>query len=955
MNESLSIEQAIRNLQPHDHLCLIYDTPEEWRTIILPFLVFGLERNEKCMYLADAHTADQVRGQLQEAGVDVAAREASGQLVIRPATEVYTVEGHFSPDRMIASLIAETERAIAEGYSALRITGEMSWVLRTGHGAREILEYETKLNRDFFPKYPCVAICQYNCGELEPELIKKAIATHPLLVSGKRLYRNPDYVPPGECSGQKDTDYEIKQWQSNIERKREIQEHMRFLAGALDASSQPFVASNPDGSIITCNPAFCELTGYTWEELRTMSCDQLINPSWRKSKAKALEELWSTGKPGRHMSECLRKDGSRVPVEMLVHQVCDQEGHPLYYYAFVIDITERKRTENALREAENKYRTIFENTGTATAFVEEDMTISLVNAEFEKLFGYAREEVEGKKSWTEFIAKEDVERLKQYHLLRKIDPSAAPGNYQFRALDKQGNVKYVLATVAVIPGTKKSLASCLDITERKRTEERLAKINDCFVNFVPDATENIKRLTALCGELLGATCALYNRLERGLLCSIGQWRTPPDYNPIDKPEGHICFDVIQKGGKEVFVVRNLQQSPYAQTDPNVVLYQLQTYIGKAVRCGKDYVGSLCVVYQKDFVPTEEDKRIIGILAAAIGVEEDRQRAEQAREESEERYRTLVENINEVVFTLDTRGYVTYISPVIERVSGFKVDEITGQPVRRFVYPEDLPGVLRWLERTLAGEIGLYEFRVLDKNGNVRYVRTSGRPLRQREQLVGLTGIMVDVTGCKEKEAELKRSSEKLRSALEGTIQAMARLVGVKDPYTAEHQRRVAELACAIAKEMGLPEDQIKGLHFASIIHDIGKIAIPAEILNKPGRLNDAEFSLIRSHPKVGYDILATTEFPWPIGQIVLQHHERMDGSGYPSGLKGRQILLEARILGVADVVEAMASHRPYRPAQGINEALEEIIRYRGVLFDPDVVDACLLLFNQKGFTFEESA
>ena len=175
---------------------------------------------------------------------------------------------------------------------------------------------------------------------------------------------------------------------------------------------------------------------------------------------------------------------------------------------------------------------------------------------------------------------------------------------------------------------------------------------------------------------------------------------------------------------------------------------------------------------------------------------------------------------------------------------------------------------------------------------------------------------------------------------------------MRDPYRDSHQKRVSQLACAMAREMNLPEEQIEGIRVAGNIHDIGKISVPMEILSKPGRVNKSEFGIIKSHTQAGYDILKTIEFPWPIAQIVLQHHERMDGSGYPQGLSGKDILLEARILGVADVVEAMVSHRPYRPALGIDKALEEISKNRGVLYDPEVVDACLKLFTEKRFEFE---
>ena len=194
----------------------------------------------------------------------------------------------------------------------------------------------------------------------------------------------------------------------------------------------------------------------------------------------------------------------------------------------------------------------------------------------------------------------------------------------------------------------------------------------------------------------------------------------------------------------------------------------------------------------------------------------------------------------------------------------------------------------------------------------------------------------------------------LRQSLEQSIQTIAGTLEARDPYTAGHQRRVGELATAIAREMALPFEQVNGIRLAAIIHDLGKIRIPAEILSKPSRLTDIEYSLIKTHPQAGYDILKDVKFPWPIADIILQHHERLDGSGYPQGLIRGQILLESKILTVADVVEAMSSHRPYRPALGIEAALSEIERGRGRMYDPVIVDACLRLFGNKGFAFSSN-
>ena len=202
------------------------------------------------------------------------------------------------------------------------------------------------------------------------------------------------------------------------------------------------------------------------------------------------------------------------------------------------------------------------------------------------------------------------------------------------------------------------------------------------------------------------------------------------------------------------------------------------------------------------------------------------------------------------------------------------------------------------------------------------------------------------------EKDLNMSVKKLKKTLNETIQGITMIAERRDPYTAGHQRRVADLAQAISREMGLSEDQIEGIRVSGLVHDVGKMAIPAEILSKPGMLDEEEFALIMKHPRAGYDILKEIEFPWPIAKIVLQHHEKMDGSGYPQGLSGEEILIEAKILCVSDVVEAMASHRPYRPALGISKALEELNRKQGELYDPEVVRVCLKLFEDENFRFE---
>jgi putative two-component system response regulator len=199
--------------------------------------------------------------------------------------------------------------------------------------------------------------------------------------------------------------------------------------------------------------------------------------------------------------------------------------------------------------------------------------------------------------------------------------------------------------------------------------------------------------------------------------------------------------------------------------------------------------------------------------------------------------------------------------------------------------------------------------------------------------------------------DVKLNLDKLRRAMEGIVEAISVTVEMRDPYTSGHQKRVAELACAIARDMQLSDDEIYGLHMASVIHDLGKITVPAEILSKPGQLSGLEYELIKSHVQAGYDILKQIDFPWPLADIILQHHERMNGSGYPNGLKQEEILMPARILSVADVFETIASHRPYRPSLGLQRAMDEILENRGTLYDSQVADVCLALMEEGRFEF----
>jgi PAS domain S-box-containing protein/putative nucleotidyltransferase with HDIG domain len=311
---------------------------------------------------------------------------------------------------------------------------------------------------------------------------------------------------------------------------------------------------------------------------------------------------------------------------------------------------------------------------------------------------------------------------------------------------------------------------------------------------------------------------------------------------------------------------------------------------------------------------------------------------------------FIQMVNDSIFIHNLDGNCLYANKPDGKSGGNAGGELLGmnnQTLRDCMYDELIKPRIKGLLET--GE-ATFESDYLRRDKAAVTVEVSSRII-EADHENSIVSIVRDITERKRTEEELRLSSQKIQRAMNGTISSMASLAEVRDPYTAGHQQRVTKLATAIARELGLSEEQIEGINVAGTLHDIGKISVPSEILSKPGSLRKSEFDLIKDHAEVGYGLLKTIEFSQPVAQIVLQHHERMDGSGYPKGLSGENILIEARIMAVADVIESMSSHRPYRPAFSIEKALLEIILKRGVLYDPDVVDACVKLFNEKKFTF----
>jgi len=332
----------------------------------------------------------------------------------------------------------------------------------------------------------------------------------------------------------------------------------------------------------------------------------------------------------------------------------------------------------------------------------------------------------------------------------------------------------------------------------------------------------------------------------------------------------------------------------------------------------------------------------------------RRKSEEDLRDSEELFRGISTSALDAIIMIDNDERISFWNPAARKIFGYTWEEVSGKKLHSFLVPEKYhedfkKGYENFKESGEGFAIGkTLELSAINKEGAEFPIEISLSAMKRKGKWVAI-GTIRDASARKKSEKELRDNLALLRQTMAGIVESMALTVETRDPYTAGHQRRVSGLSRAIAQEMGLSKSQVEGIRTAGIIHDIGKLNVPSDILAKPVRLSELEFGLIKTHSQVSYDILVGIKFAWPIANIAYQHHERLDGSGYPQGLSKDDILIEARILAVADVVEAMASHRPYRPALDIQEAIDEICNNKDILYDPDAVDACIKVIKEKKF------
>ncbi|MBN1828020.1 MAG: PAS domain S-box protein, partial [Deltaproteobacteria bacterium] len=641
----------------------------------------------------------------------------------------------------------------------------------------------------------------------------------------------------------------------------------------------------------------------------------IIKPQEPEVLISILKEVWGEG--------CTAKQAAIKPLgeEMDFFK----QYNEILFWKLEKKMLDLEIANRELRISEEKYRLSFENVTDVVYTIDTDLKVLSVSPSIERVLGYSPQEFIGlpASDLGKILAPESLEQaIADISLVLRGETILATV-YRFTARD--GTVKYgeVSGSPMMHDGKIVGMISIArDITDRKLAEERLKESEKRYrelYDFLPipvyemDFEANITSANRAIYETFGGT-------EEDLKKGFQAWQL---LSPEDVERSKRNIERLVKGERVDGTEYNLKRLD-GSVFPGILVSSVMF-----------------------------DKRKPSRLRGAIIDISERKRQEDELQRMNAFLDSIVENIPDMVFLKDVRDlrFIRF-NRAGEDLLGYSRNDLLGKNDYDF-FPKDQADLFTEKDReVLDGKelVDIPEESIQTRNRGMRILHTKKVPILDASgEPTCLLGISEDITERKQAEEELIKTTERLRRSLASTVHAISMAVEVKDPYTAGHQTRTTDLAGAIAKEMGFGEDRADFVRMAARIHDIGKIAIPAEILNKPRKLTDIEFSMIKLHPRCGYDILKDIEFSWPVADVILQHHERLDGSGYPEGLKGEDILLEARILAVADVVEAVASHRPYRPALGIEAALEEIANNRGILYDSEVTDACLRLFNRKDY------
>ena len=716
---------------------------------------------------------------------------------------------------------------------------------------------------------------------------------------------------------------------SKSEKNNSQQNDLSHLADAIIATAGVGIYILRHGKFVYVSHLYQNLTGYSETELIGTYYLGNVYPDDRKMvREEAIKRLKAERFEPYEYRLVNKKDEVMWVLEMITPIVYREQRATLGSF---MDITERKKMEEKLRQEERKFRALAEQSSDIIVLVNRKGIITYENGVTERMLGFKSEEIIGAGLF-DLVHPDDLTFIIDLATSLARDKNVPALQSEVRLRHRNGSWRMFEVTGSSIINNTRIEGGIVNlhyIAKHKQMEKALHQSEEKYRTILENIQEGYFEVD-LAGNLTffnDSMCRLYGYSREELAGMNYQQFTNKETSKIlfqmfnkiyntGEPTKGFDWQIIRKDGTERYIEASASLQKYLPDKP---------------------IGFRGLI--RDITESKRTERIL--------------------RENEERLRGITQNLPGIIFQFYAKDSGEYgLSYVSERLSEYSkivanldmanMDTMFSLLISH-IHEEDRDRFLASIKVAVETETSWnFEGRLFIQPGTMIWIHGLSTPTRHEDRLV-FDGILLNITERKHAEMELQKTLESLRKAVGTTIGVLVSALEIRDPYTAGHQKRVADLARAIATEMEFPYDIIEGIRMAGSIHDIGKLSIPAEILTKPTKLTKIEFSLIKEHPQSGYEMLKDVESLWPLAQIVYQHHERMDGSGYPRNLKGDEILLDARIMAVADVVEAMASHRPYRPALGINAALEEIQMHRGILYDADVADACLKLFREKGY------
>jgi PAS domain S-box-containing protein len=780
---------------------------------------------------------------------------------------------------------------------------------------------------------------------------------------GKNLLDNP--IVAGFVMNVRDIT-ERKQAENAL---RDSEKRYRELSDFLPIS---FFEVDAAGSIISFNHTALEVFRYNEKDYKEgMNALQFFAPEeWQRVGEKMGKVIQGTSTPGQEFT-FLRKDGSKF-IGLIYASPNIHQNKTVGIRGAIIDITERKRNEEQIHRQSKLLaainRVFFE---TLTADSEETVANTCLKVAQEitdSKFGFIGEITPAGLFTTTALSNPGWEacRIPETQANVLIKDMVIRGIWGQVILKKQSlivNDPVSYPDRVGIPEGHPPLTSFLGVPLKDQSKViGMIAMANCGSGYTADHQQDMESLSVAFVEAIRrkqVEAALreseekYRELVKN--APAGIYEVDYETNRFTSVNDVICeytgytrdemltmnlFNLLTEESQKLMLTR-FEMLMAGEKIPQTVEYCIRTRGGE----------ELWVLLNARYI--YETGKLKGATGVIYNIT-DRRKAEEALRESEELLRSYLENAPDGIYMNDLESNFLYGNRKCEEITGYRREELIGKNFLELnlLSENSLNKAVQLLQANMEGRsTGPDEIDLISKEGRLIPVEINTNVVQRLGQRIVLSFVR-DITERKKAEDSLKETLASLRKAFGTIIQVMVSAVESRDPYTAGHQIRSTNLARYIATEMGLSQDTIEAIRMAGPIHDIGKLSIPAEILSKPTKLTNIEFSLIKEHSKQGYEMLKDVESPWPLAQIVYQHHERMDGSGYPRNLKGEEILMEARILAVADVVEAMASHRPYRPAIGLNAALAEIENNKGTLYDVDAVDVCLKLFREQGFQLE---